>query len=160
MTNLFLIWFIVTKAYFWTPFLIDGASMEPTLHSGEVVMIDRDKSLLLEGKAELKRGEIIVFAFEDNFFYVKRVIGLPGEKLKINKEGVFLKLDSGEYQLLNEPYLLGGEFNYGDERFFQVPAGKYFVLGDNRDHSKDSRYFGDPYISTENVYGRFVWEIL
>lgn len=160
MTNFFLIWFVVTKAYFWTPFLIEGASMEPTFHSGEVVMIDRDKASFINKKTDLKRGDIVVFAFNDQFYYVKRVIGLPGETLKINKEGVFVKNNFGKFELLNEPYLMANRFFYGDERFFQVPAGKYFVLGDNRDHSKDSRYFGDPYIPAESVYGRFIWEIL
>jgi signal peptidase I len=134
--------------------MIEGESMEPAMHSGEIVMIDRQK---LASADTLKRGEIVVFSFDGQFYYVKRVIGLPGEKIRINKDGVAVKI-ADKYVFLSEPYLLAERFNYGDERYFQVPEKSYFVLGDNRDHSKDSRYFENPYVSLENIYGKLIWE--
>ena len=126
--------------------------MRPTLYNQELFLIDRKVA-----ENQLKRGEIVVFSFDNSFFYVKRVIGLPGEYLKINAEGVWIRGSDGLYEKLAEFYLGGQKFNYGDERFFMVPAGEYFVLGDNRDHSKDSRYFNPPYVKLSEIYGKYIY---
>lgn len=152
MTNFFFILLIVNKLFFWTPFLVDGQSMDPTLHDREVVLIDRQLH-----PEDLKRGTIVVFSFEDNFFFIKRIVGLPGETLLIGKDGVQVKDAQGQFQKLLEPYLLNDQPHYGDTRYYIVPAGEYLMLGDNRDHSKDSRYFAYPYVKFDEIYGRFIY---
>lgn len=153
MTNFYLIWFIATKLIFWAPFMVEGQSMEPTLHDRELFLIDKQVSQ----EGELKRGDIVVFSFGDDYYYVKRIIGLPGETVRIGASVIEVKSADGQYHILTEPYLNGEKFNYGDERFFIVPEGEYFVLGDNRAHSKDSRSFSYPYVKIAQIYGRFLW---
>ena len=158
MTNFVLINLLVHFALNYSPFQVDGLSMYPNLNNREIFLVDKNDFR----KDGLKRGDIIVFKLNQlfdntNYYYVKRVIGLPGDNVKINKNGVYIKQGDEPYQLLNEPYLHNHHFNYGDERFFQVPEGSYFVLGDNRDASKDSRYFDYPYISLGQIMGKYVF---
>ncbi len=158
MTNFFLISLVIHFALTYAPFQVDGLSMYPNLKNQEIFLIDKDDFR----KEGLKRGNIIVFRvnslFQDNnYFYVKRVIGLPGETVKIDKNGVYIKKGNNPFRLLNEIYLHNHHFKYGDERFFIVPPNSYFVLGDNRDDSKDSRYFDNPYISINRILGKYVW---
>lgn len=153
MTNFFLIWLVATQLAFYSPFMVEGQSMEPNLHEKELFLIDRRVGV----NSQFQRGEIIVFSFDQKYYYVKRIIGLPGETLRIRKNKVEVKKENGQFEALNEPYLLGGKFNYGDERYFIVPEGEYFVLGDNRDYSKDSRTFAYPYIKSGQIYGRYVF---
>lgn len=153
MTNLFFIWFLATKVAFWSPFMVDGESMEPNLHTQELFIIDRSSASL----HNLKRGDVTVFSFDGSYYYVKRVIGLPGDTLKISSDGVSLKESDGTYRLLIEPYLLGKKYNYGDERIYIVPEGEYFMMGDNRDHSKDSRFFAYPYVALKYIDGKYIF---
>jgi signal peptidase I len=153
MSNLFFWIFIISALQNYSPFLVEGNSMLPNLQANEIILIDKQ----VERADGLQRGDIIVFSFDQNYFYVKRVIGLPGDSIEIKKNQVKLKNQDGQYRELNEPYLHGEVFNYGDERFFKVPQGKYFVMGDNRDSSKDSRYFVDPYVDRSMIYGKYVY---
>ncbi len=152
MTNFFIIWLVFTRLIFFTPFLIEGESMEGSLQNHQIILVNQkfDKNLL-------KRGDIIVFSFDNDFYYVKRIIGLPGETLKIKDNRVEIKREGKDYQILNEPYLNNNIYHYGDERFFIVPEGEYFVLGDNRDHSKDSRFFEYPYVKLNQIFGLDVY---
>lgn len=153
MTNFYLISKFLYLIFFISPFQVEGDSMLPYMHPQELFLIDQRE----EVKFNPERADVIVFSFGDEFYYVKRVIGLPGESVKLQGNNVFIKDENGKYQLLKENYLLGKTFNYGDERIFKIPAGHYFVMGDNRDNSKDSRYFEDPYISSEEIYGKMVY---
>jgi signal peptidase I len=72
--------------------------------------------------------------------------------VKLQDNNVYIKDQNGKYQLLKENYLPAKTFHYGDERIFKIPAGHYFVLGDNRPNSLDSRRFGP--ISKEQITGR------
>lgn len=154
MSIFFFILLVSARIAFLSPFMVEGQSMEPTLHNGEVFIIENSQEEL----ERLQRGDIVVFSFDGEYFYVKRVIALPGETLRIGGNVVEIKkTGDGNYKRLNEPYLMGKNVNYGDERFFIVPEGHYFVMGDNRLHSKDSRTFVDPYVSQENIYGKYVY---
>ncbi len=153
MTNLFFIWFLVTKVAFWSPFMVEGESMEPNLHTQELFIIDRSPLSL----HDIRRGDIAVFTFDGEYYYVKRVIGLPGETLKITHDGVSVKDADGGFRQLPEPYLNGVKYDYGDERVYIVPDGEYFMLGDNRDHSKDSRYFSYPYVKLSQIDGKYIF---
>ena len=138
--------------------LVEGGSMLPTFSEGDVVYMSA-----YEAKFEgVERGDIVVFGLNssDNYLYVKRVIGIPGDKIVLREEGVEL---NGE--MLSEPYARGRT----DVRSFEnpvisadaegvvynVPAGKYFVLGDNREGSVDSRDFVGTYVG--EVLGKFTY---
>jgi signal peptidase I len=169
-------------------FKIPSQSMERTLLVGDHLLVNKfifggrgawyDKILPYR---ELQRGDIIVFKypFQDHQHFVKRVIGLPGDHLKMVDQQVYVN-----GKLLDEPYAVhdptsgyGDPLNYnfppvgsqmylsslvpewardirkhiqGDE--LVVPAGKYFAMGDNRDHSSDSRYWG--FVDRDAIMGR------
>jgi signal peptidase I len=143
--------------------MVDGPSMEPNFYPGEIFMVNENVQL-----NDYKRGDVIVFFNDDNpqHFYIKRIIGLPGERLQIKNDGIFIDNGSG-YKKLKENYLseqavtaLPSEsYRSGYTHTYIVPAGKFFVLGDNRGHSLDSRYFKDPFISTKNIKGRYLFNI-
>lgn len=154
MSSFFFILFVAIRVAFLSPFIVDGHSMEPTLYNKEFFIIENN----LESSDELERGDIVVFSFDDDFFYVKRIIGLPGDKLRIGGSHVEIKGGQEDsYRILHEPYLMGENVAYGDERYFIVPEGEFFVMGDNRAHSKDSRTFRDPYVPFGDIDGRKVY---
>ncbi|HEU5349359.1 MAG TPA: signal peptidase I [Ktedonobacterales bacterium] len=131
------------------PFRIDGPSMEPGLHTNEFVLVNQ----LAYRFGTPQRGDIIVFhpPIDPSEQYIKRVIGLPGDVVTITATEVFV--DNVE---LHEPYvypLAPGEF--GSTTILskvKIPAGEYFVLGDHRDNSTDSRVFGP--VKTQNIIGK------
>lgn len=121
---------------------VDGASMEPTLHSGELVIVNK-----LAYKLSLpKEGDIIVFHFprDPQQEYIKRVIGLPGDQVSIHSGVVYIN-----GQALAEPYLKSRPAYPGD---WVVPEGQLFVLGDNRNNSSDSHNWGT--VPLEYVIGK------
>jgi len=167
-------------------FKIPSQSMEPTLLVGDHVLVNK---FIFEGRGawyekllpyrSVRRGDIIVFKFpfDDHLHYVKRVIGLPGDRLRIVNERVYVNGAP-----LAEPYVVhdpAGRDPFGDnfpptERYFMqvgvrpewaeiildyvqqgelvVPQNRYFVMGDNRDRSLDSRYWG--FVDRDAIMGR------
>ena len=122
------------------PFIVSGASMEPNYHDGEYLIIDELSYLLRKPS----RGEVIVFRFPLNpsEFFIKRIIGLPGETVEIKNSAVTILLPGGKEILkLNEEYL-PKSFETGPDRALMLKDGEYFVMGDNREHSSDSRMWG------------------
>ncbi len=111
---------------------IDGSSMEPNLHHGEFVIVSKINYRI----GEPERGDVVVFDFPRNITeeYIKRVIGLPGEQIKVEAGNVYVN-----GQLLSEPYLKL-EPQYEGE--WVVPENSLFVLGDNRNNSSDSHSWG------------------
>jgi signal peptidase I len=176
-------------------FKIPSQSMEPTLLVGDHLLVNK---FIFGGRGHVydaflpyravRRGDVIVFKFpfQDHPHYVKRVVGLPGDRIKIVEQKVYVN-----GQLLNEPYayhdptapydpflynfppasrddLLSNMqpewaediFNYIHNGEITVPPNKYFAMGDNRDHSWDSRYWG--FVDREAIMGRPVviyWSI-
>lgn len=123
---------------------VDGASMEPTLVSGEYVIVNR----LSYRMGSPQRGDIIVFHFPRNpeEEYIKRIIGLPGDQVEAREGAVYIN-----GQRLDERYL-SVETNYTGT--WQVPEGQLFVLGDNRNNSSDSHDWGT--VPMEYVVGKAV----
>jgi signal peptidase I len=112
---------------------VSGLSMAPHIGSGEYVLINT----LAYDLSRPKRGDIIAFRHDGATpeIYIKRVIGLPGDRVRIDRGSVYVN-----GALLSEPYV-----RFPDTRSFDevsVPAGDVYVLGDNRANSEDSRFFG------------------
>lgn len=122
------------------PFFVSGASMQPQFFNGEYLIID--EVTYRSGLPE--RGDVIVFRYpkDPSQFYIKRVIGLPGETVEIkNGQVVIYNRENSWGMLLDEPYLKSGEITRGDV-YLKISDGQYFVLGDNRQASSDSRMWG------------------
>ncbi len=153
---------LFVTTYLVHPMTVPTPSMEPTILVGDRLLIDKFTirngfrlGLPLTPQHTVERGDVIVFKFprEPRVLYVKRAIGLPGETLEILNKNVYI-----DGKLLHEPYKVHSDSyiyprrglyhqasgdsqrdNYGPKT---IPDGLYFVMGDNRDDSADSRYFG------------------
>jgi len=123
---------------------VDGLSMEPTLHSGEFVIVNR----LAYRLGQPKIGDVIVFhpPTDPEQEYIKRVIGLPGDEVVISKKQVRVN-----GRLLDEPYIAAPP-RYDSS--WTVPQDSLFVLGDNRNNSSDSHAWGP--VPMQNVVGKAV----
>ena len=129
----------VIRTFLVQPFLVNGASMEPNFSSGDYLLIDE----ITYRFREPGRGEVIVFHYPGNesTYYIKRIIGLPGERLvfKDGKVTVVSKEHPDDF-VLDENYLPKGLGTSGSE--VSLKNNEYFVLGDNRSYSFDSRSWG------------------
>ena len=95
----------------------------------------------------MQRGDIVVFDSDElNETVIKRLIGLPGDTIKIDGTAVYVN-----GKKLDEPYVEYPLESYGT---YKVPEGKYFFLGDNRANSNDSRFWKDPYIDADKIQGK------
>ncbi|QHW30088.1 signal peptidase I [Paenibacillus rhizovicinus] len=154
---------LVIRYFLFAPFIVDGPSMEPNFYTGERLIVNKAVYELRHPK----RGEVIVFHVPDEGRdFIKRVIGVPGDKIKYEDDNLYVN-----GKLVDEPYLkqsiaaakANGEiFNNegGPERNFPnsnfdtdvVPEGHVLAFGDNRRNSKDSRIIG--YVDDKEIVGR------
>lgn len=130
----FIRWFVMA------PFIVDGSSMEPNFHNNEYIVVEKVSYRLHDPR----RGDVIVLQYPGNISidYIKRIVGLPGETVKIVNGEVFINGSQ-----IHETYLLPNQLttiSQSTETPYQVTLDKdqYFMLGDNRDHSSDSRDWG------------------
>lgn len=125
---------ILIRTFLVTPVRVSGQSMYPTLKNGEIMILNKINYRF----NDIKRGDIVVIK-TDTGKIIKRVIGLPNETLKY--ENNILYIDGVE---VKEPYLKEKteDFNLSEIRVKKIPSNYYFVIGDNRDNSKDSRIIG------------------
>ena len=196
---LFTVWFI--RSFMWEPFRIPSGSMEPNLYDGDFILTSKYsygiklpvlRSTIIP-TGSVQRGDVIVFRYPENpsLHYIKRVIGLPGDHIRYERNHVWINDEAqpleptGETREINREY---GERSYripaaiyeetltgyGKHRAqlypenpntrpgmvegsLTVPAGHYFVMGDNRDDSEDSRAWG--FVPEKNLVGKatFIW---
>ena len=140
---------VVPIRYFiFQPFFVRGQSMEPNFHNGDYLIIDE----LSYQFREPQRGEVIVFKYpqDPSQRYIKRIVGLPGEIVKIQSGKVFIYQEE-ESQALEEEYLSQSTQTPGNLQYV-LKKDEYFVLGDNRSVSSDSRRWGS--LPEENIVGR------
>jgi signal peptidase I len=123
---------------------VESVSMQPTLYPGDYVIVNK---LAYRFNHKPDRGDVIVFRPPPNpeaIPYIKRIIGLPGDKIHVADGKVYVN-----DQLVVEPYLVVSTNRGGD---WTVPDGQLFVMGDNRNNSSDSRSWG--FVPFENIIGR------
>lgn len=130
------------------PFVVDGESMYPTFKNSDYLIIDQ----LSYRFAEPSRGDVIVFRYpnDPSVFYIKRVIGLPGESVRIERGVVTITKTDGSTLTLDESYVVHEDATYTLTSI--VGNDEYFVMGDNRPRSSDSRVWGT--LPKENIMGR------
>jgi signal peptidase I len=139
------IYFVITT-YIAQPFLVKGRSMEQTFSDGDYLIVDQ----LTYNFTDPKRSEVIVFHTDfipggsEREYYIKRVIGIPGDRIVIKEGGVLLYENNAETPtVLDEDYIIDGLKTLSQEPVDVVlKSNQYFVLGDNRGNSSDSRYWG------------------
>lgn len=122
------------------PFIVNGASMDPTFSTGQFLIVDR-VSYRFENP---NRGDVIVFEYPNNpnIYYIKRIIGLPGETVSINNGKVSItNTENPSGFQLTEPYVEISHLSSDSSRVI-LGATEYFVMGDNRAQSSDSRVWG------------------
>ncbi len=136
---LFIIFFVAQS------FLVQGSSMEPSLHDGERLLVDK----VTYRFREPRRGEVVVFAYpkDPRRKFIKRIIGLPGDVVEIRNRQLFVNGEPVE-----EGYIRGPMYQpFGP---YTVPEGAVWVLGDNRNNSEDSRFADVGPVPFERLVGR------
>lgn len=126
---------------------IPSSSMENTISPGDRICGSRLSYVF----SDINRGDIVIFNFEEEGKYlVKRVIGLPGDNISITDGKIFVNGD-----MLEETYTKGTTLKGNlEDKTMVVPEGKYFLLGDNRENSRDSRYWANPFIDREDIIAK------
>ena len=138
----------VLVATLWLPVMQTyGNSMAPTLNNGEIIFSVKT--------SEPSRGDVIAFYY-NNKVLVKRVIAGPGDWVDIREDGTVYV----NQQLLEEPYITEKSYGDADVEFpYQVPDGRYFVLGDHRATSADSRHTAVGCVAKEQIVGRIIFRV-
>lgn len=149
-----LIIFLPVRFFIAKPFVVSGASMDPTFHSGEYLIVDQVSYRF----DDPKRGDVIVFKYpyDTSKYYIKRIVGLPGETLLMDEGRVtIINEENPDGFALDETYVT----NHSGESFSKtLGAREYFVMGDNRSASSDSRSWGplkEEYITGKPVVRLF-----
>ena len=125
------------------PLIVSGESMEPTLHGGDIIIVSRSVD-------NIERGDIVVCGIKEGIFtkkVVKRIIGLPGDTVSCRNGHIYINdewFDDYTHSAILKPGVL--------EEPVEVQDGEYFILGDNRNHSEDSRVYGC--VKKEQILGK------
>ena len=142
--------FVVIYAFLFRPFQVNGQSMFPNYHNGEYILTN----LIALRFSSVKRGDVIVFQapVDREKDFIKRVIGLPGDRVRVENGNVYIndvKLEESNY-LAPDVKTYGGAF-LSEGKTATVPLEHYIVFGDNRNFSSDSREWG--FVPQEKVIG-------
>lgn len=130
------------------PFIVNGQSMEPTFVENEYMIVDQFTYRIIRDPA---RGDVVIFRYpkDPSVYYIKRVVGLPGETVEVRGTDIFITSNGVTFKL-NEDYVEFNENPFGNKKVI-LDANEYFVLGDNRSVSADSRAWG--VLPKENIIG-------
>lgn len=178
---------LILRSFFIEPYKIPSGSMIPTLMIGDFILVDKNiygykiplTNITLFENENPQRGDVVVFKYpeDQSINYIKRIIGLPGDKILYKNKRLFI--NDSEYPLikvehsydpieiadghvfiennLQKEYMILNQSNPPFNFEYYVPNGTYFVLGDNRDNSNDSRFWGP--VPEENLVGKafYIW---
>ncbi|MFQ5738496.1 MAG: signal peptidase I [Acidobacteriota bacterium] len=130
------------------PVKVEGTSMQPNLSDQERIFVNK----FVYHFSEIERGDVVVFWFpkDPTKSFIKRVIGLPGERIEIRSGAVFI-----DDHRLRETYVRPEYFDYHSWGPVAVPAAHYFVMGDHRNSSNDSRHWG--FVPSANIFGKAIF---
>lgn len=145
---------VVPIRYFiFQPFIVKGESMVPNFQSGDYLIVDEISYRF----SEPQRGDVVVFRYplDPNQKFIKRVIGLPGETVNVKDNGITISKDGKEI-ILKEEYLSGSSLTEGDKTL-TLKKDEYFVMGDNRRFSYDSRNWG--VLPQKDIIGRAIFRL-
>ncbi|MCR6546244.1 signal peptidase I [Dehalobacterium formicoaceticum] len=135
---------ILMRLFLWEPYFIPSSSMEPVLQPGDRILVNK----WIYRFRDPKRGDIIIFRYpmDERIQYIKRIIALPGEVIQGRNGEILIN-----GQVLEESYIseAGTAFDFGP---ITMDEGAYFVLGDHRDNSRDSRVFG--IVTRDKILGK------
>lgn len=143
---------IITRTFLFSPIIVDGPSMQPTLYDRDRMIVNK----FIYRFQEPKRFDIVVFHASEQKDFIKRVIGLPGEHVAIKDDVLYI-----DGKPVEEPYITYGEHELIQSNFRlenlpghydKIPEGYVLVLGDNRNNSTDSRRLG--LISIDQIVGK------
>jgi signal peptidase I len=140
---------VVLYLFIMTPHEVLGNSMHPTYKNGEYLMANK----LTYRFGEPQRGDVIIFQYSDTQDFIKRIVGIPGDTIMIKDGNVFIngqQLNEDDY-ISESVYTRGGDY-LSEGETISIGEEEYFVLGDNRPHSSDSRTFGP--ISESKIKGK------
>jgi len=154
------------RIFLFQPFFVQGASMEPNFEDGEYLIVnelgykitdiefDDIKFFSVKSFKDLKRGDVIVFRYPKNpkQYFIKRVIALPGEKIEIRNDQVIISQKGSDPIVLDESEYLAENEKTSGELTMVLKDDEYFVMGDNRSFSSDSRSWGP--VKKENIIGK------
>ena len=141
------------RYFIFQPFIVKGISMEPNFKDGNYLIVDE----ITYRFREPQRGEVIVFhyPFNPSEKFIKRIIGLPGEEIELKDGQITVTMKNGEKKILEEDYL-SSPFDLPEEKIV-LGNNEYFVLGDNRLHSFDSKNWGK--LPRNFIIGRVIWRL-
>lgn len=151
---IFLFFILPIRFFLFEPFFVKGDSMEPNFHNWDYLIIDK----LTYFYRQPQRGEVVVFKppFDDNIYYIKRIIGLPQERILIEESKITIfNKENPKGFVLNEPYV-ANHYTPGTIDV-QLKTDEYFVLGDNREVSYDSRKWGP--LKKGRIVGRVLFQL-
>ena len=142
---------IPIRYFVFQPFIVKGLSMTPAFHDGDYLIVDEFSYHF----GEPERGEVVVFKYprDPSQRFIKRIIGLPGEQVKMEGGRIIITNKFGKEEILDESdYLSLSQGSLFDTELIKLGENEYFILGDNRAHSFDSRRWGP--LSREFIVGR------
>jgi signal peptidase I len=173
---------LLVRSFLYEPFQIPSTSMVPSLNQGDLIIVDKQGfgtygtfgmnvfNTRLENPERMKRGDMYVFYAPNHVLYVKRLMAIPGDVFAIRDNKVYINgtvldrkhlYESGDSTIYQEssdsgPYLIQqlGSVSVKDFNEIVVPENSYFFMGDNRDNSSDSRYWG--FVSGDDIIGQVV----
>lgn len=137
---------VLIRSFIITPVRVNGASMESTLYDGDILFLEKFDT-------DYQRFDIVVLHY-NNEKLVKRIIGLPGDTVEYRNNILYINGEEVDESFIDEET---EDFSLSDLGYDKIPAGYYFVVGDNRDNSLDSRFVG--LFSKKDVKGKVIFRI-